>query len=276
MTRLALLAGTLLMTPLAAHAAAPPAWLIDKAGTYTLDHDIAVTSGDGIMITASGVNLDLGGHNVAAATAGQGRGIYVLGAKAVRVSNGKVHQFAIDVHLDGTENVTVDALQVQGANLALLGAAGNPADPRGSGSVGFHEVGVLLTDARGSVVQNTTITSVNAGIFNRGANSTGSVFQNDTITGGPTGAADFLAICFNGLPTESDPGPTACVIQGCHIGHYMIGVAIQGLGTAGNITRDNTIAVWGPAYLFPDTPHAADNQKGTTSVNDTVVSVPAP
>jgi hypothetical protein len=273
---LGVLAGSSFLAPRAAHAAAP-AMLIDKPGLYTLDKDISVAAGDAIMITASGVTLDLGGHNVGTTAPGQGRGIYVLGAKGVRVTNGRVGPFAIDVHLDGTENVTVDGLQIVGANLALLPAGSqNAADPRATGGVQFNEVGVLLTDARGSVVKNTSITSVNAGIFNRGVNSTGSVFQGNTITGGPTGANDFLAMCFNGLPTEQDPGPTACVIQGNHIGHYNIGLAWQGLGTAGNISRDNTIAVWGPAYAFPDTAHAADNMKGTTMVNDTVVAVPAP
>ena len=269
-TLLALFAGSALLTPLAAHAAAP-AMLIDKPGTYTLDHDIVVAGGDAIMITASGVTLDLAGHNVYTTTAGQGRGIVVLGAKGVRVTNGKVHFFAVDVLLDGSENVTVEGLQIQGANLAVLpSGTQNAGDPRGTGA-GFSEVGVLLANTRGAVVRNNTLTSVTAGIFNRGAGSTGCLFEGNAITGGPTAANDFLAMCFNGLPSENDPGPTACVIQGNHVGHYKIGFAWQGLGTAGNISRDNTLAVWGPAYAFPDTPHAADNMKGTTMVNDTVV-----
>jgi parallel beta helix pectate lyase-like protein len=274
-TLLALFAGSALLAPLAAHAAAP-AMLIDKPGTYALANDITVASGDAIMITASGVILDLAGHNVSVSTPGQGRGIVVLGAKGVRVSNGRVSPFAIDVHLDGSENVTVEGLQILGANLAALGAAGNPADPRASGSPGFAEVGVLLTNTRGAVVRNSTITSVNAGIFNRGAGSTGSLFQGNTITGGPNGANDILAVCFNGLPTEDGNGPTACVIQGNHVGHYNLGLLWQGLGTTGNISRDNTVAVWGSGYLFPDTAHMADNMKGTTMANDTVVMLPAP
>ena len=274
-TLLALFAGSALLTPLAVHAAAP-AMLIDKPGTYALTQDMMVAGGDAIMITASGVTLDLGGHNVSTSAAGQGRGVYVLGAKGVRVSNGRVGPFAIDVHLDGTENVTVEGLQIVGANLAALGAAGNPADPRASGRPGLHEVGVLLTDARASVVRNNTITSVNAGIFNKGASSTGSVFEGNTITGGPTAANDLFAVCFNGLPTEKDPGPTACVIQGNHIGHYKYGLLWQGLGTTGNISRDNTIAVWGYPYWFPDADHYSDNENGTTMVSDTVVMVPAP
>src|SRR6266852_5425503 len=209
-TLLALFAGSALLTPLAARAAAP-AMLIDKPGTYALANDITVASGDAIMITANGVTLDLAGHNVSVSAPGQGRGIVILNAKGVRVTNGRVGPFAIDVHLDGSENVTVDGLQIVGANLAALGAAGNPADPRASGGPGFAEVAVLLTNARGSVVRNNTITSVNAGIFNRGGGSTGCLFQDNTITGGANGANDILAICFNGLPTEADAGPTACV-----------------------------------------------------------------
>src|SRR5229473_2793327 len=97
---LGLLAGSAMSAPRAAQASAP-AWLIDKPGAYALDHDIMVAGGDAIMITASGVTLDLGGHNVGVATPGQGRGIVVLGAKGVRVTNGRVGPFAVNVLLDG-------------------------------------------------------------------------------------------------------------------------------------------------------------------------------
>ncbi len=271
-----LLAGSLLFAPRAAQAAAP-AMLIDKPGSYTLDHDIMVSGGDAVMITASGVSLDLGGHNVSTTTPGQGRGVVVIGARGVRVSNGKVHMFAVNMLLDTAENVTVEGLQIVGANLPLLpSGTQNAGDPRATGGPGFTEVGILLANARGAVVRNNTITSVAAGIFNRGGGSTGSLFEGNTITGGPTAAQDFLAMCFNGLPSENDPGPTASVILGNHISHYMIGFAYQGLGTAGNISRDNTVSTWGPSYAYPDTAHAVDNQKGQTYVNDLLVQLPAP
>jgi hypothetical protein len=273
-TVLALFVGSTLMTPLAVHAAAP-AMLIDKPGEYTLASDLMVASGDAIMITASGVTLDLGGHNVGISTPGQGRGIVVLGAKGVRIANGQVGPFAVNVLLDSSENVTVEGLQIVGANLAVT-PTGNAADPRASGGPGFTEVGILLANARGAVVRNNTITSVNAGIFNRGAGSTGSRFEGNTITGGPISANDRLSLCFNGLPTESDPGPTACLIKGNHVGHFNNGFAWQGLGTIGNISRDNTLAVWGIAYYYPDAAHTAEDMKGTTVVNDTVVQLPAP
>src|SRR5437016_3058101 len=44
-TLLAVLAGSILFTRRPAHAAAAPAWLIDKPGAYTLDHDIMATAG---------------------------------------------------------------------------------------------------------------------------------------------------------------------------------------------------------------------------------------
>ena len=275
-TLLGLFAGGVLLSSLAAQAgptAQVPAaaMLIDKPGVYVLDHDIMVAGGDAIMITASGVTLNLGGHNVGISTAGQGRGIVVMGAKGVRVSHGQVGSFAVNVLLDSTENVTIEGLQIVGANLAVT-PTGNAADARASGGPGFTEVGILLANARASVVRNNTITSVNAGIFNRGGGSIGSRFEGNAITGGPIAANDRLALCFNGLPTESDAGPTACLIQGNHVGHYNNGFAWQGLGTAGNISRNNTLVVWGIPYYFPDAAHAADDMKGTTMVNDTVVT----
>ena len=270
-TMLALFAGSALLTPLAAQAAAP-AMLIDKPGAYALDHDIMVAGGDAIMITASGVTLDLGGHNVGVATPGQGRGIVVLGAKGVRVSNGRVGPFGVDVLLDGSENVTVEGLQILGANLAPLpDGKQNAGDPRATGGGNFVEVGFLLANARAAVVRNNTLTSLDIGIFNRGGGSTGCRFEGNTITGGPVAANNCIAMCFNGLPTEADPGPTACVIQGNHIGRYQFGFGWQGVGTFGNITRDNTLAVWGDGNLYGANGDAI--KRNTTHVNDTIVLI---
>lgn len=178
------------------------------------------------------------------------------------------------MHLENVENVTVDGLQIQGANLPAAGAAGNAADPRASGGPGFAEVGVLLLDARGAVVRNNTITSCNSGIFNRGAAAVGSLFEGNTITGGPISANDILAICFNPLPSESPAGPSACVTQGNHIQHFNLGFAYNGVET-GNISQNNTLAVWGSPYFYPGA-NADNNKKNTTIVNDTVVQLPAP
>lgn len=272
---LGLWAGGIFFTPRAARAAAPapPAWLIDKPGSYALDHDIVVAGGDAIMVTASGVTLDLGGHNIACSNAGQGRGIVVDHARGVHVTNGKVHHFGVNVLLDTGENVTADGLQIVGANLGLPSGAQNAGDPRGTGG-GFAEVGILLIDERGAVVRNDTITGVAAGIFNRGGNAVGSRFEGNTITGGPNAANDILAICFNPLPSEGTTGPSACLTQGNHVGHYNIGFAYQGMET-GNITRNNTLAVWGSPYFYPDA-FSDNNKKNTTSVNDTVVTLGAP
>jgi hypothetical protein len=269
-----LIAGSGVLTPRAAHAATPvPAWLIDKPGTYLLDHDIMVASGDAIMISASRVTLDLGGHSVGISNPGQGRGIVVLGARGIRVTNGKVGPFGIDLLLENDENVTVDNMQIVGANMALPNGAQNAGDPRGTGG-GFAEVGVLLIDTRGAVVRNNTLTSVAAGIFNRGGGAVGSVFEENTITGGPASANDILAICFNPLPSEGPTGPSACLQEGNHIGHYNIGFAYQGVNSS-NITRNNTLAVWGSPYFYPDA-NSDNNKKNTTSVNDTVVALNAP
>jgi hypothetical protein len=52
----------------------------------------------------------------------------------------------------------------------------------------------------------------------------------------------------------------------------MLGLAWQGVGTAGNISRNNTLATWADAYYF----EGDAQKKGTAIVNDTVVQVPTP
>jgi hypothetical protein len=161
-------------------------------------------------------------------------------------------------------------MQIVGANLALPSGTQNAGDPRGTGG-GFAEVGVLLVNTRGAVVRDNTITSVAAGIFNRGGGSVGSIFEGNTMTGGATAANNALAICFNPLPNEGTAGPSACLIKGNHVARYGLGFAWQGV-LLGNIVKENTLVVSGDAYFFPDANKEA-NIKNTLIVDDTVVKL---
>ena len=86
-----------LSIPSLAHA---QALTINMPGVYVLQRNINVASGDGILITATGVTLDLNGRTVSTSMPGTGRGIAVTGAKGVVVKNGKVGPFAMNVFGD--------------------------------------------------------------------------------------------------------------------------------------------------------------------------------
>lgn len=258
-TLFGLIAGTALLAPAALCAAAPPAppaaaWVIDKPGAYVLPANLSpmAPNGDAIMITASGVTLDLGGHNVSALTPGMGRGIVVESAKGVRVSNGMLGSFAINVLADHSENVSVERLQIVGAGLAPT-------------SVGPAEIGINLIDTRGSVVQENTLSSVNLGIFIRGAGSTGNRLEANNVTGSATAANNLLGICYNPAVGEGDAGPIGDVILGNHIARYGTAISLAPK-SMGIISRDNTLAFFTSAYN-------ATAPKDTVFVNDTGVMI---
>ena len=95
--------------------------VINTPGVYTLTRDIRVPSGDAITINASGVTLVLNGRTVSTATAGAGRGVFVNAQRGIKIKNGKIASFNVDVQADGSENVAISDLQIVGENLPLNG-----------------------------------------------------------------------------------------------------------------------------------------------------------
>src|SRR5262245_30344732 len=80
---------------------------ITNPGTYILARDVRVQSGDAIVIRASGVTLDLNGHQLATSTPGTGRGVFVDGATGVAVKNGRIGPFNSNVMVMNAVNVTI-------------------------------------------------------------------------------------------------------------------------------------------------------------------------
>jgi Periplasmic copper-binding protein (NosD) len=263
-TLFCLIAGTALIVPGAVRAgataqapqpAAPAAaMLIDKPGVYVLPASMSPTtpSGAAIMITASGVTLDLGGHSVSAMTPGMGRGIVVENAKGVHVTNGMVGSFGINVLAMGSENVVIDHLQVVGAGLA-------------PGASGPTEIGINLIDTRASVVRANTISSVNLGIFIRGAGSTGNVIRDNGVTGSKTAGNNLFGICYNPAEGEGDAAPSGDVVAGNHVTRFGTGIALAPK-SQGIILENNTLAYLTTAY-------AATNPSDTQIVNDVTVKL---
>ncbi len=218
-----------------AQAQSSPALVITRPGVYFLSRDIVVASGDAITINASGVTLDLGGHTVSTGASGTGNGILVNSQKGVKISNGKVGAFNVNVSLNNAENVTVEDLQIVGEGLAPTG--------------GPTEIGILLVGVRGSKIKGNTLTSVNLGIFVRGGASGGNRVAENTITGGSNASYNLLGICYNPLPggVNTDPGPKGDLVYNNHISRFLNGASFN-FGSKGNIFRDNSIAYFNNAF----------------------------
>jgi len=128
----------------------------------TLDSDLVDCPGDGVIIAASGVTLDLAGHTIDG-TRGATQGVQNDGAESVTVTNGHIRDFqdAVRIRL-GDSNV------LTGLTLSDSG------------------FGVNLEDASATLVESNVIRSSGAGLFLfREANF--NTIRGNSISGNGTG-----------------------------------------------------------------------------------------
>ena len=202
------------------------AW-INEPGSYVLRYDLMSERGDGLVIRASGVTIDLNGHQIGTWSRGTGRGIFVDGASGVTIKNGRVGGFMVNVMLSNATNVTVQDMQIVGLDLAPSG--------------GPSEIGINILNTRAALIKGNTISSVNLGIFVRGGNATGNRITENNITGGANPAHGLLGICYNPAPNAGTVGPRGDLIYNNHIARFGYAFAISEFSIY-NIIRDNTFA----------------------------------
>lgn len=200
---------------------------ISEPGSYVLRYDLMSERGDGLVITASGVTIDLNGHQIGTFSRGTGRGIFVDGASGVTIKNGRVGGFLTNVMLTNVTNVKVENLQIVGADLAP--------------NNGPSEIGIQLINTRAALIKGNTISSVNLGIFVRGSGSTGNRITENNITGGANPAHGLLGICYNPAPTGGTAGPRGDLIYKNHIARFGYAFALSEFSIY-NVIRDNTFA----------------------------------
>ncbi len=230
---------------------------IDKPGNYLLRNDLEVGSGDGIVINASNVTLDLGGHTVSTEEFATGNGIVINGRRGVEVRNGKVTGFNFNVNVSNSENIGIRNLQIVGNGLA-------PAP-------GPREFGILLLQTRGVNIEKNTISSVNLGIFIRGANATGNRIFENIIVGGATPTSNLLGICYNPAAGAGTDGPRGDNIYNNHITRFGYAFAISS-GSVFNVFNENVSASFFGAFREPE----ALTMNGGTNVSEGNIGVVIP
>ena len=230
---------------------------ITRSGVYRLDENIRVQSGDGIVITASNVTLNLNGYSISTRTEGTGRGVVVSNASGVSVRNGKIGGFNANVMVSGSSNVVVENLQITGEGLAPVG--------------GPTEIGILILNGRAVAVNKNVISSVNLGIFVRGGGSTGNRIFENVIVGGATPANNLLGICYNPAAGAGTDGPRGDNIYNNVITRFGFGIAISA-GSIFNIFNENNIAGFNGGFREP----GALTTGGGTNVSDGNLSVVIP
>jgi Right handed beta helix region len=210
---------------------------ITNPGTYVLARDVQVSSGDAIVIRASGVTLDLNGRRLATSATGAGRGVFVDGATGVSIKNGRIGPFRSNIMIMNSVNVTVADLQIAGAGTGPL------AD-------GPNEIGVQIVNSRNVVVKDNSISSVNLGIFVRGGNAAGNRITDNTLTGGPMPTFNLFGICYNPAATGGDGGPSGDLVYNNLITRFNWAIALSAL-SRWNVFRDNTLVSFAGAFQEP-------------------------
>jgi hypothetical protein len=211
---------------------------ISRSGNYRLARNITVSSGDGIVISAANVSLNLGGYTVSTNTPGTGRGVFVNGVSGVSLRNGKIGGFNSNVMLNGAVNVVAESLQIVGRGLAP--------------NNGPSEIGFLLINTRAALISNNVVTSVNLGLFVRGGGSTGNRIFENVISGGGNPANNLLGICYNPAANAGSEGPRGDNIYNNHISRFNYAIAISA-GSVNNIFNENNLASFTGGLREPGT-----------------------
>lgn len=214
------------------------AGVVDRPGAYEVKRNFSADeSGDALIIAASNVSVNLGGHTLRGLGTKQGVGIRIMpGVSNVRVHSGSLTGFGVGVEMSSATNVRVDGLQISGADL------GGP--PPG-------EVGILVVNSRGVVLERNVVTGTFLGIFVRGAGAGGNRIANNTLTGGANGQ---LGICYNPDGSGSAVGPSGDLVYNNLVSRFVLGLQTSA-GSAGNVFRENSLAVFsqGVQEVTPNT-----------------------
>ncbi len=208
--------------------------VITAAGEYVVANDFSVPAetGDGIVIEADDVMLDLGGHVITGPGNKSGRAIVANGADRVRVSNGTLATFGIGVALLDAQHCVVHGVNVEGGDET----AAPPTNP--------PQIGILLVNSSRNFVSHNKCTLVNLGIFVRGGGSRGNRITRNLVVGGDNG---LLGICYNPAMGEGPAGPSGDLVTENKLSRFGKGVQASE-GSAYNAFNGNIIEYFNLAW----------------------------
>jgi hypothetical protein len=206
----------------------------------TLDGDVANCPGDGIVIGADNITLNLGGHVVdRMGPTDIGAGILNYnpatgrGYDGVTIKNGRIQQFNIGVRVVGAARTSISSLSVQASDTAIV-LAGVQDSLVESNSLRGTILGIHLgAGTRGTrVVRNSVFDSI-AGIYSAGSSE-----------GSPAGANLILknALGYNGTGILIDTGTDDTAVEGntVHDTNGGDGIEIRQPGPTPNRVGANT------------------------------------
>lgn len=197
---------------------------IDQPGSYALRANLYYNSSSGpaILIKSDGVSLDLNGFEIMGPGGKQGTAIMVDGAHGVSIANGTLSNNWFGVVVQNSGNVTIRNMKIRAQGLVVTALP--------------PEVGIMIVESRGVVVEDNAIFNTGLGIFVRGGMSGGNRLSNNTVTAGTNG---LLGICYNPAPNDAE-SPKGDIVSGNLVSGFTTGMSFKGT-SAFNVIKDNVI-----------------------------------
>jgi hypothetical protein len=170
------------LTPIAAAAQEPPIGCGTVVTTdVRLEADLVDCEGSGVVIGASGVDIDLAGHVIDGT--GTGTGIdNGAGHDRVRVTGGTVRQFQFGIDLFETSGFRLDRVAAEANTIGVVVQRSDAGELDRVSASGNDFTGIEVNFSEEIVVRRSTVAdNGHGGITDRG--SLGSTYLRNTITG---------------------------------------------------------------------------------------------
>jgi parallel beta-helix repeat protein len=124
-------------------------------GSTRLTRDLVCGPGNGLVIGADGVVLDLGGHTITGA--GSGAGVWVGGFHGVTITKGRISGFAVAVELQQSTGSTVSKLDLHGTDRGInVGTGGGHLIEKNTISDSGRD-GIRLAGSVGNVISKNVL-----------------------------------------------------------------------------------------------------------------------
>jgi parallel beta-helix repeat protein len=208
---------------------------ISVPGAYVLTRDINIASGDGIVVQASGVNLDLNSHTISSASTAARLILISGGFTDVTIRNGRLVGGRAGIWYFGTDRIRLHVEKVEIANADVFGIYASDAEQLDVSFCWIHLLGpssagiqldAVAGPTRGQFINNRIEIAGNQAMLLSGLLG-GEIRDNLLSASGTNG---------NGLTLS---GPTG-VLQGRNLVEGNT-VNISGSGTVGIRTTSNSV-----------------------------------
>jgi parallel beta-helix repeat protein len=198
--------------------------------SLTLEHDLSC-AGDGLIVGADGITVDLNGHTITGT--GVGSGVSAAGRTSVLITGGTIRNFLIGVQLSASTGITIKQIGVTGNRdgIFLIGSSGNTIKENTAWQ--NSRVGVMLrpgairNSTRNLVKENTLFDNANGVILVE--TPIDNVFKENIIS-----RSSRAAIALNG-------GVSGNLIKENTLGDNAAGILFN-IGATGLLPSANTLA----------------------------------